>query len=492
MDDDGVSSATPLTLSGDIRAADTRPGWVHLLATGLRLVDAHDSGRRQGAEHRLPPDELRRGSSDGVYLTVAWLLLEWLRDQEIHGALDYVDITPFAEDVAGAYGLSVTDIQYLALLLSTPTILRFVVGSAEGQPVKRSTADTALIEKQRRGYGCRLSRVGRDAIAFAGGYFKWVHAGAEARKLVIDIRNGDLLSFQQQALRLLSRIRSETLEIRRAIERPEVEELRAIFMRDAKHFNHTISDVSAVLSDVQSEMLSPTTRSEIDAAAAALGDDAPTLTELGALVASLLNALASLQKMFSRFVVEVQRRDRSLIGVVRFDAIAQSLLMAPMGTAITPEALETVFAGIGPLLPDIHMFSPMELSETIAAPRVRERRQTVMRSVGPAAAVLDRIEQFIARNQALLHAILGERPLSLRELLTSDELDYQDLEFLVDAATLMVSPLVLRFGDDPRLRVRLAVGSPGRWSLPDGWELSGRDLTMTLERIAPGAKGTRR
>jgi hypothetical protein len=125
------------------------PGWVHLMASTLRLIDADDSNRQPGLlQQASAPDEQRAGASEGAYPTIAWELLEWLRDKEIEGNLDFVDVTPFIDRAAAVHGISPTDGQYIANLLATPTELHFTLGEL---PSRRSTRDAALIEKQRRG-----------------------------------------------------------------------------------------------------------------------------------------------------------------------------------------------------------------------------------------------------------------------------------------------------------------------------------------------------
>ncbi|MBI5164973.1 MAG: hypothetical protein HY985_13860, partial [Magnetospirillum sp.] len=72
-----------------------------------------------------------------------------------------------------------------------------------------STKATAPLKKLRRGHSYMLDRVGRELLAYVAGYFRWVHAGAEARKLITDLENGDVESFRDVAQRILTKIRSE-------------------------------------------------------------------------------------------------------------------------------------------------------------------------------------------------------------------------------------------------------------------------------------------
>ena len=472
--------------SGDAAPRVNRhPPWVHFLASVTRLVDAHDCARQVGAPQVIAPSEQRPGLDSGVFPTVAWRLLEWLRDRETEGALDYTDLTPFIDDVAPLFGLTDADVQYIATLLATPTLLRYAdrPDADAGTFQVKSTSDTALLDKQRRGHSYRLTRVGREAIGFAGGYFKWIHASAEAQKLLIDLRNGEYLSFRSMAQRLITRIRSESLEVLRAIERPEVEEMRTIYLRDAKKFTATITEVRKVLDEVQNELLRPEVREDIDAwSAGQRTEEAVTVSDMNELVRIAFSALRTLQMRLSSFTVDVQKRDRSLVGLIRFDSIAKSLLMLP-DTDIRSAAdyLEGLLAGAGPLLPDLVAFAPAQLERTIKIQRRHEKKPPGFRKMGVPVAVMDRLDSFVERNRALLLTMLDEGPVTLTRLMEDEDIDFQDLQYMAEAASLMVSPLIM-FHDDPKMRIRIGLGDWTTWTLPDGWEMSGREL---IRRYAP-------
>lgn len=464
------------------------PSWVHFLASVTRLVDAHDCARQVGAPQVIAPSEQRPGLDSGVFPTVAWRLLEWLRDRETEGALDYTDITPFVDDIAPLFGLAATDVQYIATLLATPTLLRYADRpDAEASAFQvKSTSDTALLDKQRRGHAYRLTRVGREAIGFAGGYFKWIHASAEAQKLLIDLRNGEYLSFRSMAQRLITRIRSESLEVLRAIERPEVDEMRTIYLRDAKKFTATITEVRKVLDDVQNELLRPEVREDIDSwSAGQRAEDAVTVSDMNELIRIAFSALRTLQMRLSTFTVDVQKRDRALVGLIRFDSIAKGLLILPdTDVRSAADYLEGVLAGASPLLPDLVAFAPAQLERTIKIQRRHEKKPPGFRRIGVPVVVKDRLDTFVERNRALLLDMLDEGPVSLTRLMEDDRIDFQDLQYMAEAASLLVSPLIM-LHDDPKMRIRIGLGDRTTWTLPDGWEMSGRELIMRCEPPGP-------
>lgn len=465
----------------------SKPAWVQFLATALRLCDAHDSDRTVGAVYASVPDEARRGASGGRFVSIGWALLEYLRDRELAGAHDYVSLAGFIGETAQTNGVSKEDVQYVIILLSTPTKLSFVE-TADGETRRRATTDTALIDKQRRGYACRLSTAGREALGFASGYFKWVHAGVEARKLIVDLQGGDFRSFYQVAIRILDRIRTESLEVRRACERPEVEDLRQYFLDHAERFTGTIHEVMNVVGDVQRLIGTNEVLDALDRWSETIrDDDAISATLCNELIQDILNALRQLQKLFSKFVQDVQRRDRALVGIVRFDAMARRFVGSPADWRTDPAFLERLFGGVGPLLPDAPAFTPTELRHSVEPPRPKEYARQGFRRIGDPLQVKDRIELFVDRNRERILARLRKGPLTLTEMLQDEDfLNPVDLENLAEICSLIISPLILRFDDVDGTRIRIQLGDPHIWQLPDGWEISGTEFAMTLEEASGG------
>jgi hypothetical protein len=461
---------------------------VQFLATAMRLCDAHDSAREVGAEYATVPDEARRGTSDGRFVSIAWSLLEYLRDRDLEGALDYVPLGEFIDEAATTFGVSKADVQYVIGLLATPTKLSFA-DAVEGVARYRATTETALIEKQRRGYACRLTMSGREALGFASGYFKWVHAGVESQKLLVDLKSSDFPSFYQVAIRILDRIRQESLEVRRALERPEVADMRQYFLEHADRFTGTIEEVLDVIGDVQRLLATKEVLDALDRhVAAASDDDMLSASLFNDLVQNILNALRNLQKLFSQFLQDVQKRDRALIGVVRFDEMAQGFAHASSGPMTDPQFLEHMLHGIGPLRADVPAFSPAELRGIIEVKRPKEKKAPGFRKIGNPIMVKDRIEQFIDRNRDRIIARLRQGPLSFTEILEAEDefLVFHDLEYVAEVSALIVSPLILKFDDVDRSRIRISVGERRIWNLPDGWEISGTEFVMTLEEKSGG------
>lgn len=463
-----------------------KPAWVQFLATALRLCDAHDSAREVGAAYAAVPDEARRGASAGRFVTIAWRLLEHLRDRELEGARDYVPLVDFVDEAAKTYGVSREDVQYVIVLLATPTKLSFVEG-ADGVIRYRATTETALIEKQRRGYACRLSTAGREALSFASGYFKWVHAGVEAKKLLVDLQSGDFPSFYQVAIRILDRIRTETLEVRRARERPEVDDLRRYFLDHADRFTQTIHEVLDVVGDVQRLLATNDVLDALDRWSETAGDDdVLSATFFNDVVQDILNALRQLQKLFAQFVQDVQKRDRALVGVVRFEAMACRFAVSS-DWRVDPTFLERLFSGVGPVLADLPAFTPTELRHVVEPRRPRGHKPQGFRQLGNPIQVKDRIELFVDRNRDRILARLRRGPLTLTEMLEDEDLlNPVDLDNLAEIAALIISPLILRFDDVDNTRIHIAVGDRRLWQLPDGWEISGTEFSMTLEEADPG------
>lgn len=456
------------------------PLLMRFLIPALRLVDLHDSRRTPGTDMAAPPEE-RTGLQDAVYCAIASAVLEYLRECETRGAFEFVDLTSFAKEHCGEFGIGPEDVLWVAQTLATPTEARWLGGS---------TKATAPLKKLRRGHSYMLDRVGRELLAYVAGYFRWVHAGAEARKLITDLENGDVESFRDIAQRILTKIRSELFDLRQLKEQPEVMVLQQSFVALSGRFIKTFVEVSRVISEAQGQLRNPTTVRILQGWAEAnevevenvLGEANDTLTRLA-------SANAVLHRLVADFVAEVQSRQRSLVGVIGFDkAIDRFLRLHRSAPETAPGFLEGIMAKTGPVsFPGLE-FNPLELRHSVAK-RVRAEpamRQRIRREkIEPK---LDRVDAFIARNRAVIMRMLEAGPVSLSQFLAADEIDdpnqalnNYDLDLLVEMATVFFSPYVLRLDDQMKSKcLRFQVGKETVWNLKDGWSLRGPELLMEL------------
>ncbi|WP_448189642.1 hypothetical protein [Azospirillum sp. sgz301742] len=461
------------------------PPMMRFLIPACRLVDLHDSRRTPGSDMASLP-EARTGLEDGLYCTLAWVILEHLRECESKGAFEFVDLMPLARDRCVEFGVSPEDILWVALALATPTEIRWPGGS---------TRTTAPLKKLRRGHSYMLDRVGRELLAYVAGYFRWVHAGAEARKLITDLDSGDFASFREIAQRILTKIRSELFDLRQLKEQPEIDVLQQSFLAQADRFIKTFVEVSRVIAEAQGLLRTPVTVRKLRGWAEAndaevedvLGEANDTLTRLA-------GANALLHRLVADFVNEVQSRQRSLVGVVGFDRAIDTFLRAAPGVGTDPEFLERIMALTGPVsFPGLE-FNPLELRHCVVRrvrsepqPRQRIRRERV-------EPKLERVDAFVARNREAIMRMLATGPVSLSAFLQADEaetdgeiaIDPRDLDSLVEMATVFFSPYVLRLEDELKSKcLRFRVGGNTEWTLKDGWTLRGPELLMELVERTP-------
>jgi hypothetical protein len=427
------------------------------------------------------PSEERTGLQNAVYCAIASALLEYLRDCETRGAFEFVDLTPFAKEYCQEFGVGLEDVLWVAQTLATPTEARWPGGA---------TKATSPLKKLRRGHSYMLDRVGRELLAYVAGYFRWVHAGAEARKLITDLENGDVESFRDVAQRILTKIRSELFDLRQLKEQPEVTVLQQSFVAQSGRFIKTFVEVSRVIGEAQGQLRNPTTVRMLQGWAEVnevevedvLGEANDTLTRLA-------SANAVLHRLVADFVAEVQSRQRSLVGVIGFDkAIDRFLRLRRAAPEIDPGFLEEIMDKTGPVsFPGLE-FNPLELRHSVAK-RVRPEptvRQRIRREkIEPK---LDRVDAFVASNREIILRMLEAGPVSLSQFLTADETDdpdqalnNYDLDLLIEMATVFFSPYVLRLDDQMKTKcLRFQVGEETVWTLKDGWTLRGPELLMEL------------
>lgn len=477
---EGVSETASESAETPRASAAAFPPLMRFLIPAMRLVDLHDSRRTPGAD-MAPLTEERTGPQDGVYCAIASAVLEYLRDCETHGAIEFVDLVPFSKEHCGDFGAVPEDVLWVAQTLATPTEARWPGGS---------TKATAPLKKLRRGHSYMLDRVGRELLAYVAGYFRWVHAGAEARKLIADLENGDFDSFRDIAQRILTKIRSELFDLRQMKEQPELNVLQQSFVSHSSRFIKTFIEVSRVISEAQAQLRNPTTVRMLQGWAEANETEVEdVLGEANDSLTRVASANAMLHRLVADFVAEVQSRQRSLVGVITFDKAIDRFLRFPSSSAETnPAFLEAVMGKTGPVsFPGLE-FNPLEVRHSVpkrtqAEPKARQRIRR--EKLDPK---LDRIDAFVARNREVILRMLETGPISLSEFLVADEIEdpeqainNYDLDLLVEMATVFFSPYVLRLDDQMKSKcLRFRLGEETTWTLKDGWTLRGPELIMEL------------
>jgi hypothetical protein len=466
------------------------PSWARFMAVSARLLDCHDS-QRSPAGVITPITEDRRGSSGGVYAGVAWGLLQYLAEEELAGRLDYVDITPYAEQAAAQYaeqGVVPDTVRQIAVILATPTQISFAAPPLPAdEPAGGETAllgatrETNLIEKHRKGYRCRLSRHGREALQFASGYLRWVHAGVESQKLTRDLQHHDFRSFMSIGQRLWLQVRDQMIRITQALEKPEADALRQEFLDEADRYVQTLDEIRAVVTECMMLLQQPDLREALVAwCAGAENTDWLEPESFSNVLRDLNNAASNLQIKFSQLIEAVSQRARSHLTGVRFEEIARQFARRPEGVLTRPDVLAGMFQRIGPVMPEAQDFQIMDMHRSVPAVRPRKRPDPPRQRRVPEEPKADSLLDFLRRNREKLLAVLAQGPLRLSDLIEdTHELDFRDLEEEVEALGLFVSPLVL-VDDNDRQRIQVRPVGVGRWSFGGGWSVSGHDLELRL------------
>ncbi|WP_142850014.1 hypothetical protein [Telmatospirillum sp. J64-1] len=458
------------------------PSWVHFLASAMRLIDLHDSQMQPGSRVLVPPPEERRGQSQGLYVSIAWRLLEELRDQEISGKFDFIDITPFARQAAVEYGVSEEDVKQIALILATPTQFDYL-DAATRQP-RGARRITPLIDKQRRGYRCRLTRKGREALQFSAGYMHWVHAGVESRKLRIDLEMRNFRSFLNVARRIWLQIRDQAAEIIKVLEQPEADALRQDFITHHDRYLQTLEEIGAVIGECQMLLRRP----EMAAAIAAWmeeDEEGVDVDHFLFLTREISAAAMSLQRRFSRLIIEVHDRARPLIQSVRFEEMAAEFCRRPPSLLSDEDTLARMFDRLGPVGLDLEHFSPLDLHQVVEAPREKPSPVSmVKKATGITEKKLPALESFIAANRPILFGLLEKGPLRLSDFLAGageyGEMDMTGLDKIIDGIGIFTAPLTLGIADMPGKMVSVRPLPVRVWDLPDGWRVSGNDMEIRL------------
>ena len=319
------------------------PHWIPLITSSLRLVDLVDSAHELGA----PPSfsrETRRGRTDGLWINIGVLLLEYLAQQSMSSSHDYVSIADFCTEILQDYpSLCEDDVYYVCAVLATPCEAS-LPDPDSGRNIQ--TKETNLIEQLRHGKKrFRLTASGRLAISLATNITDLLYANEDAAKIVKALQYGDYTKALEACHEMRSQIVGHCHNIRRAITQPGYDDTKKQFFEQQEMYMEVIKNVQ---STVRKAKMCLSTDPEIEDRLEAWGANHPdrfiTISHLSNALTGLIKTLHSLGDIFAEFIQEAIERSSSKIGLVDFAKQSTRLLLHPPKT----EQIQNLWRSLGP------------------------------------------------------------------------------------------------------------------------------------------------
>ena len=235
--------------------------FIALLASAVRLLDLHDSNRGYGEADSFSREK-RTGQSDGVYLDIAWLVIERLKQ---HDDLAYQEYLPFSMILghvrATRHDVNESDVAYVLGVMRRPTELFYISrdnGSAERHSEKRKTA---LIEKIDYADEYRLSPTGRGIPGLANAARNATYVRGDAYNLLHAVEGHDFQQIPNFADEIVSQLRAEILNIHAAIERIGRVDTVNTYIKNFEQWKSIIADTIQIVSRTEERLDSTTCQS---------------------------------------------------------------------------------------------------------------------------------------------------------------------------------------------------------------------------------------
>lgn len=304
--------------------------WIPFLAAAVRLVDLHDSQHAIGVEPQAPP-EVRPATSDGLWLDIAAQLMEYVQEQDIEANEGWIYLGPFFEQMMRRHRLPPRDVRYVVLQLTTPSELVSIAPDSTDTPHRvRRTKETALLERPAQHVvdRCRLTPVGRRALALAQAGQNWLYTHHDAEKIVTAINLGDFGDLTRHCGLVAHAVRGFAHEITRLLEQPGHDQLIQSFIEHNGRYLETIEKVQRAVGTAKQLLRTDQVQAQLAQWNEPRREPLAPLTLYRALD-ELMQSVERLARHFADFVAAVTGKPRDVVGTVRFDKAAMALAFGP-------------------------------------------------------------------------------------------------------------------------------------------------------------------
>ncbi len=447
--------------------------WIHLLSSTLRLVDLHDSNHEQRSEHTGISIETRPGLSNGYWLDVACLLLEFLLEQDYQTNGKYIPQLSCLNHLRNSIPeLSADDISYVANVLSTPSELYFRQRSETESAVCVSTKRTALIEKQSQIGHIRLSQAGRQSVTLSKQVDDILYSEHDAAKIISAVARDDFDRIPNICDSILLSIRGLTQDIRRIRENPTLEDKLQSFRSNRKHYVTAIRNIQATIMDCKKQFLRPDVHERFEEWASQQELEWE-LSILDRSFTRILSALENLNRRLTDLLRDIAEGRIQSMGVIDFNKAALNLAWNPP-VSNEMELMQIVFSQSAPFDVSVGLPAPEDFRSILDN---RQADSSATSLIYDAVDTEDTesllLQQFLTHYGSVIRNHLKEHPLSLSEAI---EFGWHRIEDGQHEQQDFLPQLINMFVDTEQLQPDLTVAIDSdnlKITLSDGRRLNG-------------------
>lgn len=415
-----------------------------LLRVCARLLDLHDSERLPGNSAVYTQEE-RRGGRNGIYLDLASLALDSLRNFAHESGNAFVGFDALFISVRErARDADPEELRYVLNVLARPTEL-WTIERTDEPPALVSDKQTNLVERTHYADDYRLTAVGRAAVSIASNIAGFVYAEGDALKLLRAIEAGDFAVVPAFCDGLLDTIRYTSVGLRQEIERGHVDRESDVFKVKMPRFRDVIEKTSELLRQAGAR-LRAWQSSDDDALA---DKQAVDIFELEQHVVLVYQALESFGRDLSDLTKIAAQRRGSAVESLDFLEVALSLVRRPP----TERQLAALFRQFGPLRQQRLYVSPEDVAGKVRVPVERPPQVHGMDMAVQEGSAPDARLTFLAGYGDAIRQRLAAGPLPLSEALGSGWCVLDGHSRLSELLGVYVAPWVLT--QEERIVVRM-------------------------------------
>lgn len=425
--------------------------YVALLASAVRLLDLHDSNRRYGEADNFSREK-RPGQSDGIYLDIAELVIERLKQHDDAAYQEYLPFSAILGHVRTTRpDVNESDVAYVLGVLRRPTELFYISrenGTAERHSEKRRTA---LIEKIDYADEYRLSPTGRGIPGLANAARNATYVRGDAYNLLHAVENNDFQEILNFADEIVSQLRAEILNMHAAIERVGRVDTVDTYIKNFEQWKNIIADTIQIVTRTEERLDSSAFRERLEAW---LDDDrnksSLTFNKLHNEVLRIRQVLTTFNRLLTDLVQIAMRERRNAVTPPSFREFAAQLVRNPFSSRVEEHffrqwgacKLETPFHSV---FDGLAAVSVREVSPQASAPVFEDEVIEAASDIGKLRFLDARGKEIAARLQA--------GPLSLSSAI-ADRLFVVDSDVLIgDLVGVFVMPEALPLEGGLEIRI---------------------------------------
>lgn len=308
--------------------------YIALLASSARLLDLHDSGRGYGESENFSREK-RAGHSDGIYLDIAALVIERLKQQDEVAYQEYLSFSAIATHVKAVRpDTDESDVAYVIGVLRRPTELFYISrenGIAERHSEKKRTA---LVEKTDYADEYRLSPTGRILPALANTARDATYVRGDAYNLLHAVEGNDFQKIPQFTDEIISQLRVEILNIHSAMEKVGRVATISTYIDNFEQWKKIIADTIQIVSRTEERLDSTSFREDLDAWLDGPGAISNlTFNGLHSEVLRVRQVLVTFNRLLSELVHIAMKERRNAVAPPSFKDFASQLVRTPFSQA---------------------------------------------------------------------------------------------------------------------------------------------------------------